>query len=282
MSRTRTSLSCDEGEPATRGRSVVGFVAFGREALAPMTTGAKVCLLVVATLGVAAGTVHMFLPGGLGPVIDKITASKPAESTPGPATRAADRPPPANGADELRVAERAFDAGDFAAAMDAFLDARADSNPDYRERAENGLRKAVLGWALTINVVPPNEMPADPDAEVARRQREAEATPSEQVWYDLTMYAVGVGAKRKLKYLVGQTLSSALRDGPVEGRLKRVLERAGSRTTLLHDAMAAEGFITPTAPLDPVAEAAKPRGEPGAKPTPFTSGKPQITVPVGK
>jgi hypothetical protein len=245
-----------------------------------MKTSVKLFLLAVATLGVAGGTVHLFLPGGLPAAIEKAFASRAAKPTPAPQP-AAERPAPPSGESELKTAERAFDAGDFARAVDAFLAARADADPDYRERAERGLRKAILAWALTVNPSPLDAKPEDPDAEIARRQKQAESMPSEQAWYDVTMYAAACGASRKLPFLAQQAISSALRDGPVEVRLKKVLERAGSRTTMLKDAMTTEGFLD-REPVDPVASAAAPRPDGVDRAKPPAAPKIPIAIPIGK
>jgi len=248
-----------------------------------MKTPAKIVLLCVATLAVAAGTVHLFLPGGLPAAVEKALASSASKerSTPSAPARTDESSTPAAGGNELIAAERAFDAGEFSKAVDGFLAARADADADYRARAESGLKKAMLAWALTVNPAPPKELPADVDAEIARRQKEVEATPSEQAWYDLTMFAAGVGAKYKLKTFTRQAIDAALRDGPVETRLRKVLERSGPRAALLKEAMLAGGFLD-AEPVDPVAAATKPRPEQGKKPAPFTPGKASITTPVGR
>jgi hypothetical protein len=246
-----------------------------------MKTSVKIALLVVATLGVAGGTVHLFLPGGLPAAIEKALASHQEKPKAPPTTTTEERPAPPSGDSELKTAERAFDAGDFSKAVDGFLAARADADPDYRERAERGLRKAILAWALTVNAAPPEEKAQDVDAEIARRQKQAETTPSEQAWYDVTMYAAGCGASKKLPFLAQQAISSALRDGPVEIRLKKVLERAGSRTTLLKDVMTTEGFLDKEV-VDPVAVAAAPRPDGAKAPALNTPRKAPVSMPVGK
>jgi hypothetical protein len=246
-----------------------------------MKTSSKVVLLVLATVVVAGGTVHLFLPDGLPRTLDRAFAwspKTPAQSAP----RKSERPAAPNGASELRDAERAFDAGDFDEAINGFLAARADVDGDYRERAERGLRRSVLAWALTVNPAPVDPLPADPDAEIARRQELTEATPSEQAWYDLTVYAAGCGASRKLPFLQQQAIGCALRDGPVEKRLKKVLERAGSRTSILKEAMTASGLLD-VEPVDPVAEAAAPRPKSGGGAAPAQwPAKSAITPPVGR
>ncbi len=246
-----------------------------------MKTSSKAVLLVVATLGVAGAAVHMFLPGGLPAAIEKAFASGAAKPRPASAPRADERPAAQpSGASELQQAERDYDAGDFAAAIDGFLAARADADPDWRERAERGLRKAVLAWALTAGAAPPASMPADVDAEIARRQKDVEAAPSEHAWYDLTMFAAGCGAARKLPFLAQQAVSSALRDGPVETRLRKILERAGSRTNVLKEAMTTEGFLD-REPVDPVAAASAPRPDSATGKPAAAASRIPISVPIG-
>jgi len=246
-----------------------------------MKTSVKLFLLCVATLGVAGGTVHLFLPGGLPAAIEKALASRAAKPTPVPPQPAAERAAPPTGESELKTAERAFDAGDFARAVDAFLAARADADPDYRERAARGLHRSILYWALTVNPAPLDAKPEDSDAEIARRQKQTESAPSEQAWYDLTMYAAACGASRKLPFLAQQAVSTALHDGPVEVRLKKVLDRAGSRTALLRDAMLEEHFLDKE-PVDPVASAAAPRPDGVDRSKPSTPPKVPISIPIRK
>ncbi len=105
--------------------------------------------------------------------------------------------------------------------------------------------------------------------------------PSEKAWYDLTMYAAACGPSRKLKFLAQLALSTALPDGPVESRLKKVLERAGSRTTPLREAMLAEHFLS-NEPVDPVAAATAPRPDGAQRPKPSAPTKVPISMPVGK
>ncbi len=225
-----------------------------------MKTLPVVSLIVVATVAVAAGMVHLTFPGGLPALYRQYAARTPAPA-PAPRTPAAKAPAEGTslGETELRDAERAYDAGDFARSVDFFLAARADAGPAFRERTARGLQKAVLAWALTSNVEPPSPLPDDPDGEVARRQAAADASPSEQAWYDVTIYAAGCGSSRKLPFVAQQALTSAVAGGPVERRLTSVLDRGGPRARLLREAMTGIGLLDP---VDPVAAASKPNAAP--------------------
>lgn len=233
-----------------------------------------IVLVLVATVGVSAGAVHAFFPGGLPAVYERFAAR---ESAAKPAPPPAPAAPPAEGQalgeTELRDAERAYDAGDFARSVELFVAARADSGPALRDRITRGLQKAILAWALTSNVEPPSPLPDDPDGEVARRQAAADAAPGEQAWFDVTMYAAGCGSSRKLPYLAQQALACAVGGGPVEQRLKLVLARGGPRANILRDAMSEMGLLEP---VDPVAAAERPKTA-GTKPAAKTS----IATPGG-
>jgi hypothetical protein len=249
-----------------------------------MKTSHKAALLAVATLGVATGMVHLFLPGGLPALFAK--APTPPSSTPDAASAASTaRPGPEEGPEtELRTAERAYDAGEFSRAVDLFVIARADNTGDARLRATKGLQKAALAWALTAGALPASPAPENPDDEVARRQAEVEANPSERGWYDLTLLAAGCGLARKLPYFAEQAVRCAQSGGPVETRLSKELEKSGPRGSLLRDAMVAQGFL---APVDPVAAAAVPHpaaAKPATSPLSPPSGvfKPQTRVKLSQ
>jgi hypothetical protein len=225
-----------------------------------MNTGAKAVLLGFATLLVTAAVVHGFLPEGLPAAIEKAMARKPGQETtdaPPPVKRAEETPAvdPAREAktdSELRAAEKAYDAGEFGRALEHYVVARADADPESRARANRGLTKAVLAWGLTLQPKPPVVEPADPDAEVAKRQAQAESQGTERAWYDATMYAAGSAAsRRRLPYLVGHALQVSQRGGPVEARLKQVLEIAGPRSELLRTAMVDQGILEPVDPVGP-------------------------------
>lgn len=241
-----------------------------------MTHGQKVTALVFLSIGIVGLMVHLFIPGGLPGTLDQLTRPDPAKKTVAatPAEKAPEVAAP-RATDYLKEAEKAYDAGDFAAAIDSYLAARADSNPDYRDRAVRGLQKAVLAWALTVNVPAPDPMPADVDAEIAMRQKKTEEYPSERTWFDLLTYAAGCGARAKLWYLSERAVGTALPRGPVEARLKSVLEIAGPRASPLREAMRANGFLE-TEPVDPYAAAVKP------KPTAPVVTKTSIKVPTGR
>lgn len=240
-----------------------------------MTHGQKVTSIVFLAIGIVGLMVHLFIPGGLPHTLDRLTRSdpqkKPAAAQPTPATDVA--APRAK--DWLKDADEAYDSGEFVAAIDSYLAARADADSDYRDRAGRGLQKAVLAWALTTDVAPPLEMPADVDAEIAMRQKKTEDAPTERAWYDLLTYAAGCGARGKLWYLAERAVGSALRNGPVETRLRAVLEFAGPRASTLREAMRANGFLD-SEPVDPYATAVK------AKPAKTTISKPGIKMPSGK
>ena len=219
-----------------------------------MKTPTKILLLALVTIAVVLAMVHAFFPGGLPRLIDRFSAPNTA-----PAAQPAPAPtvtvPSPTGATELRQAETAYDAGDFGRAVDFYAVARADADPDVRSRATRGLQKAILAWALTLDVPLPTPLPDDPDADVALRQAKADKSPSEKAWYDLTIYAAGCGSARKLPFLTRQAIDWAQPGGPVEKRLTSVLATSGSRAGMLRAAMQAQGFL---GPVDPVAAAEKP------------------------
>jgi hypothetical protein len=241
-----------------------------------MTHGQKVTSIVFLAIGIVLLMVHLFLPGGLPNALDRLTRFETAKKP--VATETSEKAPEVAAArttDWLKDAEKAYDAGDFVKAIDAYLAARTDANPDYRDRGARGLQKSVLAWALTTNVAPPDPMPDDVDAEVALRQKKTEEAPSERAWYDLLTYAAGCGARGKLWYLAERAVGSALRQGPVETRLRAVLEIAGPRASSLREAMRANGFLE-SEPVDPYDVAVKP------KPATVSVAKPRVTVPSGK
>lgn len=245
-----------------------------------MTLGQKVTALVFLSIAIVGLMVHLFLPGGLPDTFERLTRSEPRKTQAAPARApkaAAPANPEARPTDWLKDADKAYDQGDFVRAIDSYLAARADADPDYRDRGSRGLQKAALAWALTVDVAPPDPMPADPDAEVALRQKATEDAPSERTWFDLLTYAAGCGARGKLWYLSERAVGSALHQGPVETRLRAVLEVAGPRAVPLRDAMRANGFLD-SEPVDPYATAAKPKPKP-AVPVP---AKAQIAVPTGR
>jgi hypothetical protein len=242
-----------------------------------MTHGQKVTSLVFLSIGIVMLMIHLFLPGGLPNALDRLTKSD-ATKKPAPAAPVAKEPDAAaaRATDWIKDADKAYDRGDFVRAIDSYLAARADADSDYRDRGARGLPKAVLAWALTVDVPPPDPMPADPDAEIALRQKATEDAPSERAWYDLLTYAAGCGARAKLWYLSERAVGSALHQGPVEKRLRAVLEIAGPRAVPLRDAMRANGFLD-TEPVDPYETAAKPKPAPSNAPA-----KTRIEVPSGK
>jgi hypothetical protein len=251
-----------------------------------MKTPAKAALLVVATLAVLVGTVHLFLPGGLPAAFEKAfrsdgSGAAPRAETPPESADSSSRAAQPKTDDELHLGEKKYDAGEFGTAIQYFLLARADVAPNLRERAERGLQKAVLAWALTTSVAAVDPMPQDVDAEIARRQAAAELVSTEKAWYDLAVYAAGCGAASKLPFLAQQAIDRAQRGGPVETRLKKILEIAGPRTPLLRDAMVAADMLEPE---DPVAAAiAGPKKGDPVKPVAQKSAskRPRIYVPSG-
>src|SRR5262245_11714240 len=99
-----------------------------------MTHGQKVTSLVFLSIGIVMLMVHLFLPGGLPGALDKMTQFEPEKR---PAAAPAEKAPEVAASrttDWLKDAEKAYDAGDFVKSMDAYLAARADANPDYRDR----------------------------------------------------------------------------------------------------------------------------------------------------
>ncbi len=244
-----------------------------------MKTLMKFLLLLVVTVALALGFAAVFVPGGVEGLLAKVFPSDPKPAAePAPEQRPAPAAKP-TGADELREAESEYDAGRFGGAIDHFVLARVDVDPDRRDRVARGLEKAVLAWALTMNAAPPSPMPDDPDAEVARRQAAAEKDPSEHAWYETTMYAAGCGLLRKLPYLADQAIRCASEGGPVATRLRRVLEVGVSRGTLLREEMLARGFIVPA---DPVGEPDSIRPVAKAPPKIVTRGPNPIYPPSGK
>jgi len=119
-----------------------------------MTTAAKATVLFFVSVLVAGFMIHLFLPGGLPRVLDKITASSPEPKPPAPETPATAPAAARSGDVEVRDAEHAYDAGDFSHAIDLFVAARADSTAVLHDRAVRGLYKSVLAWALTKGALP--------------------------------------------------------------------------------------------------------------------------------
>ena len=241
-----------------------------------MTHGQKVTSLVFVSIAIVMLMIHLFLPGGLPNALDRLTRSETSKK-PAPAAPAAKEPSvaAARTTDWLRDADKAYDEGDFVRAIDRYLAARADPDADYRDRGARGVQKAALAWALTVDVPAPDPVPADVDAAVAMRQKATEDAPSERGWYELLTYAAGCGARGKLSYLAERAVGAALHMGPVETRLRAVLEIAGPRASLLRDAMRANGFLE-TEPVDPYEVAKKPK--PAA---PTVPAKTKIAVPTG-
>jgi len=239
-----------------------------------MTLGQKVTSIVFLSIGIAGLMIHLFLPGGIPNALDHLTRSEPSKK-PTATAPAAQPVPSARETDWLKNAEKAYDQGDFVRAIDSYLAARADADPDYRDRGARGLQKSVLAWALTADIPALDPMPADPDTEVALRQQAAEQSPSERAWHDLLVYAAGCGARGKLWDHAKRCVGSALRNGPVETRLRAALAAAGPRTTLLREAMQADGLLD-TEPVDPYEVAAKP------KPKTAAPAKSRIAVPTGR
>lgn len=247
-----------------------------------MKTAPKVALLVLATAGVMATMAHLFWPGGLPALIERLTPEAAGRATQTPAPAPGDAPSAArqSGADKLRDAEAAYDAGDFDRAVQLFLEARVDLGREGLERAARGLDKAVLAWALTSGPRVDAIDAAAIDEEMARLQAQAESEPSEKAWYDAAMFAASNGLHRKLKHVSQQAIDCALPRGPVEQRLKRSLELAGPRTSTLKSAMVRAGFLEPEDPL--AVAAGTPSGPaPAAQPAPRTASKRVIYPPNG-
>jgi len=123
------------------------------------------------------------------------------------------------------------------------------------DRAVRGLYKSVLAWALTKNAPLPSPIPEDAEGEVALRQAAADKTPSERAWYDVLVYAAGVGATRKLPSLAHEAIQCAALGGPVMAKLNDVLASGGPRAMVLREAMDAERLLDPA---DPFADPASP------------------------
>lgn len=244
--------------------------ARGTESLAPMRNAQKVTLLVFAAIVVAGLMVHLFLPGGLPNAVARLAHSRPEEPAREDAPLAADTSRSPQNLD-LAAAEKAYDAGDFSAAIERYRVARADSDRAVAERAARGLERAVLGWALVHGAKAPAVLPEDADGDVARRQAAIEAAPSEEAWLALTRFAAGCASARTLPYLVQQTIAAASPGGPVEARLLETLASAGPRAYVLREAMLAQGLFRAE---DPVASAVKSK--------PKTPPPPAIAPPTGK
>jgi hypothetical protein len=220
-----------------------------------MTTAAKSAVLVFVTILVAGFMVHLFLPGGLPRVLDKLTASAPEPKKAAPAAPVTAAPAAPSGDAEVRDAEHAYDSGDFSRAIDLFVAARADTTAVLHDRAVRGLYKSALAWALTRDARLPSPIPDDPEGEVAIRQAAADKTPSERAWYDVLMYAAGVGATRKLPSLAHEAIQCATSGGPVMTKLNDVLAAGGPRTSVLREAMDSERLLDPA---DPYGDPASP------------------------
>src|SRR5437870_3406372 len=98
-----------------------------------------VLVVIVLCLAVTLGMMHTFWPGGLPALWERLTAARPVPEPTVPQVEASPGSRP-SGADELRAAETAYDSGDFDAALTHYVVARADAEPDTRERAARGLR----------------------------------------------------------------------------------------------------------------------------------------------
>jgi hypothetical protein len=242
-----------------------------------MKTPAKVVLLAFVSLGVIAGMAHLFWPGGLPKLIERLTPAKTADA-PDVQRPAADTPPAkTTAADELRLAESAYDDGDFGTAAQAFTMSRADAtDAETRERADRGLQKAILAWGLVMDIRPLDAVPEGADAELARRQTAAEANPNEGAWLEAARFAAENGLRRKLPFLTRSAIDAAIAGGPVEARLKRALTMAGSRTAALTFALRSQGLLDP---VDPVG--GPPRPAPAAAATPKPSALQMLSVPAG-
>jgi hypothetical protein len=213
-----------------------------------MTTPAKATVLFFVSVFVAGFMIHLFLPGGLPRVLDKLTSSAPEPRKVAPAAPATERPAAPSADETVREAEKAYDAGDFSRAVDLFVSARADSTAVLHDRAVRGLYKAVLAWALTKNAPLPSPIPDDADAAVAARQAAADRAPSERAWYDVLVYAAGVGATRKLPALAHEAIGCATGGGPVTTKLNEVLAAGGPRAAVLREAMDSERLLDPADP----------------------------------
>jgi hypothetical protein len=247
-----------------------------------MTTSAKSALLVFVTILVAGFMVHLFLPGGLPRVLDKLTTPAPEPRKPAPEAPAA-APATVSADDKVRDAEHAYDAGDFSRAIDLFVAARADSTAVLHDRAVRGLYKSVLAWALTKNAPLPNPIPADPEGEVATRQAAADKTPSERAWYDVTIYAAGVGATRKLPSLSHEAIQCATSGGPVMTKLNEVLAGGGPRTLVLREAMDAERLLDPNDPYgDPTSHGSGKHAPASASLPPVGNFKPETKLKLAQ
>src|SRR5262249_50315417 len=141
-----------------------------RKALRPITTAAKATVLFFVSVFVAGLMIHLFLPGGLPRVLDKLTSSSQEPRQAAPAAPATQRPAGQNADAEVRETEKTYDAGDFSRAIDLFIAARADSTTLLHDRTVRDLYKAVLAWTLTKNAPLPSPIPNDPEATIAVRQ----------------------------------------------------------------------------------------------------------------
>lgn len=233
--------------------------------------------LVLAAAGAAVEVGH---PKGIAGAWRDLTAPKeepspaavPAQGTAAPAAPVASvEPAPIEfwgpgATKELASGDRDYDRGDFETAFFTYHAARVlASNADERYRADRGVEKAVLAWALVRGAPSVSGKPEALVAEWKTRAAAAEAAPSEKAWLEAARWAAGAGLRDHLPYAVGQALDAARPGGFVQAHLEDAQKSAGAKAEFLAAAMASRG-LGKGAPL--VASVPRPGGPRGTSQLP--------------
>lgn len=238
-------------------------------------------VLVAAAAGAVVEVVH---PKGLRGALLSLLGGVPKDSVtvppPAPAADPGAAPPlPApvefttfgpGAARELTSADRDFDRGEFDGAFATYYACRIlAANAGERERADRGVEKAALAWALVRGAPRVEGRAADLESQWQQKLAAVEASPGEKAWLDLARWAAGAGLRDHLPYVVGQTLDSAHPGGHVQATLEEVAKGAGSKAAWIAGGMSARGLgtggVTPAGARTP---AVPPTGVPpyGTKP----------------
>jgi hypothetical protein len=173
---------------------------------------------------------------------------------------------------ELASADRDYDRGDFESAFFTYHASRVlASNQDERYRADRGIEKSVLAWAVVRGAASVAGKPADLAEQWKARVAAVEAAPSETAWLEAARWAAGAGLRDRLPYAVGQTLDAARTGGFVQAHLEDVAKSAGAKSEFLAAAMAARGIGKP---------AVVAKGSSGSRASPRTPAPPMDLDPA--
>lgn len=169
------------------------------------------------------------------------TAAAPAAKPAEPAKVEAAYGPGAS--QELSWADRDYDRGDFDGAVANYGSSRVlSANADERYRANKGLEKSLLAWAIARGAPKVNGTAAELEGTYRKQLAAAEASSDEKLWIDLVRWTAGAGLRDRLPYVVGQALDRARPGGHVQAVLDDSILAAGSKRELLAGAMAARGL----------------------------------------